>query len=81
MALVEDVMSLHDIYDVPEAMEKEIDEELKGNLREVRLVTTAFTLSKIANKYSKGLRLINIRYPTFCDECLKIAEEEEKGAS
>lgn len=81
MDLIEQIMSLHDIYNVSEQVDKEVDEELGGELREVRLVMTAVTLSKIADKHGKAFRLINIRYPNFHGLCQKIADEQEKNES
>jgi hypothetical protein len=74
MDFIGDVMELYDFYNVSEEDEQKMDDALKGELCEVRLARTAITLSKIADKHGKALRLINCRYPGFHAECQKIAD-------
>lgn len=76
---ISDVHDLFDLYDVDEKVDEIVNAEVGGNLREIRLASTAIALSKVADKHAKAFKKINGRYPDFWKKCHRIASDLEKN--
>lgn len=73
MEFLSDAWELFQLYDFTEEQDEQLNNQLLGELREVRLIKTAIALSRLADNNAKRFKKITSRYPGFASQCEDIA--------
>lgn len=75
---LEEVNSLTELWGLEEEEERELSQSITDDLNHLRLIRTAYVMSKLASVYCPLLKRINERYPKFWEICDEIKRKCEQ---